>query len=141
MVTADYSQIELRLMAHFSKDPTLIELLSKPDGDVFTLITSRWAGKEEVLISPKERESTKKLIYGILYGMGANSLAEQLECSTEDAAQKIQSFKRSFPGVSSWLQEAVAYCRQKGLVYPHAFLYNIINISIFDAVTYLTKIH
>ncbi|TVU51610.1 hypothetical protein EJB05_03050 [Eragrostis curvula] len=116
LVTADYSQIELRLMAHFSKDPTLIELLSKPDGDVFTMIASRWACKEEALISPKERESTKRLIYGILYGMGANSLAEQLECSTDDAAQKIQSFKRSFPGVSSWLQEAVASCRQKGYV-------------------------
>jgi DNA polymerase theta len=121
LVTADYSQIELRLMAHFSKDTALIELLRKPDGDVFTMIASRWACKEESLISSKERESTKRLIYGILYGMGANSLAEQLECSTEDAAQKIQSFKRSFPGVSSWLQEAVASCRQKGLVYFDPF--------------------
>ncbi|XP_062201875.1 helicase and polymerase-containing protein TEBICHI isoform X2 [Phragmites australis] len=116
LVTADYSQIELRLMAHFSKDPTLIELLSKPDGDVFTMIASRWAGKAEALISSKERENTKRLIYGILYGMGANSLAEQLECSIDEAAQKIQSFKRFFPGVSSWLHEAVASCRQKGYV-------------------------
>ncbi|XP_021301541.1 helicase and polymerase-containing protein TEBICHI isoform X4 [Sorghum bicolor] len=115
-VTADYSQIELRLMAHFSKDPTLVELLSKPDGDVFTMIASRWADKEEALISSKERENTKRLIYGILYGMGANSLAEQLECSTEDAAQKIQSFRRLFPGVSSWLHEVVLSCRQKGYV-------------------------
>ncbi|KAG2620442.1 hypothetical protein PVAP13_3NG107600 [Panicum virgatum] len=116
LVTADYSQIELRLMAHFSKDLMLIELLSKPDGDVFTMIASRWVGKEEALISSKERETTKRFIYGILYGMGANSLAEQLECSTEEAAQKIQSFKRFFPGVSSWLHEAVASCRQKGYV-------------------------
>ncbi|CAL4907070.1 unnamed protein product [Urochloa decumbens] len=116
LVTADYSQIELRLMAHFSKDPTLIELLSKPDGDVFTMIASRWGGKEENLISSKERENIKRFIYGILYGMGANSLAEQLECSTEEAARKIQSFKRFFPGVSSWLHEAVASCRQKGYV-------------------------
>ncbi|XP_015698275.1 helicase and polymerase-containing protein TEBICHI [Oryza brachyantha] len=116
LITADYSQIELRLMAHFSKDPTLIELLNKPDGDVFTMITSRWSGKEESLICSKERETTKRFIYGILYGMGANSLAEQLQCSPEDAAQKIQSFKRFFPGVSSWLHEAVASCRQKGYV-------------------------
>uniref|UniRef100_A0A0D9XYP7 Helicase and polymerase-containing protein TEBICHI n=1 Tax=Leersia perrieri TaxID=77586 RepID=A0A0D9XYP7_9ORYZ len=116
LVTADYSQIELRLMAHFSKDPALIELLSKPDGDVFTMIASRWTGKEESLICSKERETTKRFIYGILYGMGANTLAEQLECSPEDAAQKIQSFKRFFPGVSSWLHEAVASCRQKGYV-------------------------
>ncbi|WVZ89441.1 hypothetical protein U9M48_035849 [Paspalum notatum var. saurae] len=116
LVTADYSQIELRLMAHFSRDPTLIELLSRPDGDVFTMIASRWAGKEESFISSKERENTKRFIYGILYGMGANSLAEQLDCSTVEAAQKIQSFKGFFPGVSSWLHEAVASCRQKGYV-------------------------
>ncbi|KAJ1257461.1 hypothetical protein BS78_K017400 [Paspalum vaginatum] len=116
LVTADYSQIELRLMAHFSRDPTLIELLSRPDGDVFTMIASRWAGKEESFISSKERENTKRFIYGILYGMGANALAEQLECSAVEAAQKIQSFKGFFPGVSSWLHEAVASCRQKGYV-------------------------
>ncbi|KAM0921821.1 hypothetical protein ACQ4PT_006730 [Festuca glaucescens] len=116
LVTADYSQIKLRFMAHFSKDPVLIELLSKSDVDVFTMIASRWIGKEESLISSKDRESTKRFIYGILYGMGANSLAEQLECRPEEAAQKIQSFKRFFPGVSSWLQEAVASCHQKGYV-------------------------
>lgn len=116
LVTADYSQIELRFMAHFSKDPVLIELLSKPDVDVFTMIASRWIGKEESLVSSKDRDNTKRFIYGILYGMGANSLAEQLECSPEEAAQKIQSFKRFFPGVSSWLHAAVASCRQKGYV-------------------------
>ncbi|AQK40089.1 Helicase and polymerase-containing protein TEBICHI [Zea mays] len=115
-ITADYSQIELRLMAHFSKDHMLVELLKKPDGDVFTMIASRWAEKEEALISSKERENTKRFIYGILYGMGANSLAEQLQCSTEEAAQKIQSFRRFFPGVSSWLHEVVLSCRQKGFV-------------------------
>ncbi|KAI3822055.1 hypothetical protein L1987_09636 [Smallanthus sonchifolius] len=72
LVTADYSQIELRLMAHFSKDASLVELLTKP--------------------------------------------SEQLECSPDDANEKIQSFKRSFPGVSSWLKEAVAVCRKKGYV-------------------------
>uniref|UniRef100_A0A452ZHC5 DNA-directed DNA polymerase family A palm domain-containing protein n=1 Tax=Aegilops tauschii subsp. strangulata TaxID=200361 RepID=A0A452ZHC5_AEGTS len=116
LVTADYSQIELRFMAHFSKDPVLIELLSKPDVDVFTMIASRWSGKEESLVSSKDRDNTKRFIYGILYGMGANSLAEQLECSPAEAAQKIQSFKRFFPGVSSWLQQAVASCRQKGYI-------------------------
>ena len=132
MVTADYSQIELRLMAHFSKDLMLIELLSKPDGDVFTMIASRWVGKEEALISSKERETTKRFIYGILYGMGANSLAEQLECSTEEAAQKIQSFKRFFPGVSSWLHEAVASCRQKGLVY--LIVISVLSLFIYDTI-------
>ncbi|CAM8919656.1 unnamed protein product [Rhodiola kirilowii] len=116
LLTADYSQIELRLMAHFSKDSMLIDLLRKPDGDVFTMIGARWTGKSEVDVSPKERDQTKRLIYGILYGMGANSLAEQLDCSSDEAAQKIQSFKNTFPGVSSWLSDAVALCRQKGYI-------------------------
>ncbi|XP_076922423.1 helicase and polymerase-containing protein TEBICHI-like [Bidens hawaiensis] len=116
LVTADYSQIELRLMAHFSKDASLIELLTKPSGDVFNMITAKWTGKAESSVDPAERDQTKRLVYGILYGMGANSLAEQLDCSPNDASDKIQSFKRSFPGVSSWLKEAVAVCRQKGYV-------------------------
>lgn len=114
LLTADYSQIELRLMAHFSEDSSLIELLSKPDGDVFTMMAAKWTGQQESAVSSQEREHTKRLVYGILYGMGANTLAEQLDCSSDEAAEKIKSFKHSFPGVSVWLNEAVASCRQKG---------------------------
>ena len=113
-MTADYSQIELRLMAHFSKDSSLIELLSKPDGDVFTMIAAKWTGKPESVVECHEREHTKRLIYGILYGMGANTLAKQLECSLDEAEEKIRSFRSSFPGVASWLHEAVACCFKKG---------------------------
>ncbi|GAB2275633.1 hypothetical protein Dimus_010390 [Dionaea muscipula] len=116
LLTADYSQIELRLMAHFSNDSYLIELLSKPHGDAFTMIASRWTGKAEIAVTSKERDHTKRLVYGILYGMGANSLAEQLNCSADEAKGKIESFKSSFPGVASWLQEAVVFCRQHGYV-------------------------
>ncbi|KAF1858617.1 hypothetical protein Lal_00044650 [Lupinus albus] len=116
LLTADYSQIELRLMAHFSKDPSLIELLSKPDGDVFTMIASRWIGCPEASVGSHDRDLTKKMVYGILYGMGANSLAEQLDCTSDEAAEKIRNFKRTFPGVASWLLEVVASCRNKGYV-------------------------
>lgn len=125
LLTADYSQIELRLMAHFSQDSSLIDVLSKPDGDVFIMIASRWTSKQECMVSSQERDQTKRLVYGILYGMGANTLAEQLECSSEEAAEKIKSFKVSFPGVSSWLQEVVASCRHKGSV-SFALLHTII---------------
>ncbi|KAK8940202.1 hypothetical protein KSP40_PGU013552 [Platanthera guangdongensis] len=116
LLTADYSQIELRLMAHFSKDSSLVQLLSKPDGDCFTMIAATWTGKLESTITTKEREQTKRLVYGILYGMGPNSLAEQLECSSREAAEKIQAFKASFPGVSAWLNEAITSCCSKGYV-------------------------
>ncbi|GAA0144171.1 DNA-directed DNA polymerase [Lithospermum erythrorhizon] len=116
LLTADYSQIELRLMAHFSRDTSLIELLNNRHDDVFTMIAARWAKKLESSVTIQERDLTKRLVYGILYGMGANTLAEQLDCSSEEAAEKIRSFKRSFPGVASWLKEAVASCRRKGYV-------------------------
>ncbi|KAL4193941.1 hypothetical protein AMTRI_Chr05g66280 [Amborella trichopoda] len=116
LLTADYSQIELRLMAHFSKDPSLIELLSQPEGDLFTMIAARWTGQLQCAVSSEQRDQTKRLVYGILYGMGVTTLAEQLNCSSEEAAEKIQSFKSSFPLVSSWLQETVQFCRKKGYV-------------------------
>ncbi|KAJ8751696.1 hypothetical protein K2173_025862 [Erythroxylum novogranatense] len=116
LVTADYSQVELRLMAHFSKDALLIELLSKPQGDIFTMIAALWTRKPEDSVGSNDRDQTKRLVYGILYGMGANKLAKQLDCSSEEAAEKIRSFKSTFPGVGSWLQEAVVSCRKKGYV-------------------------
>ncbi|OVA10678.1 DNA-directed DNA polymerase [Macleaya cordata] len=116
LLTADYSQIELQLMVHFSKDSSLIQFLSKPNGDVFTMIAARWSGQLESTVSSQERDQTKRLVYGILYGMGPKNLAEQLDCSSDEAAEKIQSFKSSFPGVASWLHEAVESCRQKGYI-------------------------
>ncbi|KAH0940862.1 hypothetical protein HID58_000499 [Brassica napus] len=116
LLTADYSQIELRLMAHFSRDPSLIAQLSQPEGDVFTMISAKWTGKNEDSVSPHDRDQTKRLIYGILYGMGANRLAEQLECSSDEAKEKIRSFKSSFPAVTSWLNETVSFCQEKGYI-------------------------
>ncbi|KFK29884.1 hypothetical protein AALP_AA7G191500 [Arabis alpina] len=116
LLTADYSQIELRLMAHFSRDSSLIAKLSQPEGDVFTMIAARWTRKAEDSVSPHDRDQTKRLIYGILYGMGANTLAEQLECSSDEAKEKIRSFKSSFPAVTSWLNETVSFCQEKGYI-------------------------
>ncbi|EOA15743.1 hypothetical protein CARUB_v10006788mg [Capsella rubella] len=116
LLTADYSQIELRLMAHFSRDSSLVSQLSQPEGDVFTMIAAKWTGKVKDSVSPHDRDQTKRLIYGILYGMGANRLAEQLECSSDEAKEKIRSFKNSFPAVTSWLNETISFCQEKGYI-------------------------
>lgn len=101
-------------MAHFSKDYSLIKLLTSPQADVFTMIAAKWSEKHESSVSSQDRDQTKRLVYGILYGMGPNTLAEQLDCSADAAAERIQNFKKSFPGVASWLQEAVTSCHKKG---------------------------
>ncbi|EPS68789.1 hypothetical protein M569_05979, partial [Genlisea aurea] len=116
LITADYSQIELRLMAHFSKDDSLIKLLSCPGSDVFAMIAAKWNKKLESSVTAQERDETKRLVYGLLYGMGRKRLGENLDCSPDEAGEKIRNFKESFPGVASWLQDAVSTCRLKGYV-------------------------
>ncbi|XP_039143908.1 LOW QUALITY PROTEIN: helicase and polymerase-containing protein TEBICHI-like [Dioscorea cayenensis subsp. rotundata] len=117
LLSADYSQIELRLMAHFSQRFFTESMFLVSQMECFYyMIASRWTSKRECMVSSQERDQAEKTGAGILYGLGANTLAEQLECSSEEAAEKIKSFKVSFPGVSSWLQEVVASCRHKGYV-------------------------
>ncbi|CAM6130031.1 unnamed protein product [Calypogeia fissa] len=116
ILSADYSQIELRLMAHFSEDAGLIALLSKPSGDLFRMITSQWTGNAETAVTDKQREQTKRLVYGILYGMGVQALAEQLDCSIAEASLNLEKFRSAFPGVHAWLQQACVNCHKSGYV-------------------------
>lgn len=113
-MSADYSQIEVRLMAHFSGDPTLVSLLSQPKGDLFRLLAAQWTGLRECRVSEKQREHTKRLVYGILYGMGVNTLCEHLQCPIAEAQDTLERFKATFPVVTAWLNQAVDSCRQKG---------------------------
>ena len=114
LLTADYSQIEVRLMAHFSGDPTLISLLCQPKGDLFRTLAAQWTGLTESKVSEKQREHTKRLVYGILYGMGVNTLSEHLQCPVAEAQDMLERFKATFPLVTAWLNQAVDSCRQKG---------------------------
>lgn len=127
-------------MAHFSKDSSLIELLSKRHGDVFTMIAARWTGKPIESVDSNERDQTKRLVYGILYGMGANTLAEQLHCSSDEAAEKIRSFKSSFPGVASWLRDAIASCRQKGWVFYFSLFFTPLSLSFYKRIKIMQEI-
>lgn len=115
LLTADYSQLELRLMAHFSKDALLISTL-KAGGDLFIMIASQWLGKDPSLVTKQERTHAKGMCYGILYGMGAHSLSEQLEVSPEEAAVFLEKFKQTYKGVNEFLFKTVESCRKKGYV-------------------------
>lgn len=117
LLSADYSQIEVRLMAHFSGDPTLVSLLSQPTGDLFRLLAAQWTGLTESKVSEKQREHTKRLVYGIIYGMGVNTLSEHLQCPIAEAQDMMERFKATFPLVNAWLTQAVNSCRQKGYVF------------------------
>ncbi|XP_024542477.1 helicase and polymerase-containing protein TEBICHI-like isoform X1 [Selaginella moellendorffii] len=115
-LSADYSQIELRLMAHFSGDEALLSLLRRPTGDLFRMMTAKWTSQPETSVTDKQRERTKRMVYGILYGMGISSLAEKMECTVGEASRYHEQFKVAFPGVNAWLQQAVDGCRRNGYV-------------------------
>ncbi|KAJ1355012.1 hypothetical protein KIN20_012123 [Parelaphostrongylus tenuis] len=106
LVSADYSQLELRVLAHLSADPDLISVL-KDGKDVFSDLSTN-------LCLP--RDVVKKLCYGVIYGMGAKSLAESLKKTSEEANELIQRFFRSFPKVRSYINNTKEQAVTSGFV-------------------------
>ncbi|GAB4813275.1 hypothetical protein N2152v2_000321 [Parachlorella kessleri] len=121
LLAADYSQVELRVLAHLSGDAELIRLLRQAGaaGDAFQLIASMWLGSGSVgAVSKQDREKAKRVCYGIIYGLTAWGLAQQQGTNlTKSSAQAlINSFLDSFPGVRSYLEQVKAAARQEGCV-------------------------
>ncbi|KAG8228528.1 hypothetical protein J437_LFUL008985, partial [Ladona fulva] len=114
-LSADYSQLELRIIAYLSKDEKLCSILNK-GADVFTMIASSWKNIDSTEVKPELRQQTKKICYGILYGIGCKSLAQQLEVEESEALNFMETFKRSFPGLNRFLITTVEKCKAVGYV-------------------------
>ncbi|KFD52012.1 hypothetical protein M513_07144 [Trichuris suis] len=113
LLSADFSQLELRIIAHLSSDPKLMSLLN--DGqDIFAFLASELNSVHLADVSEEQRSQAKQICYGIIYGMGPAALAEELDISEEMASAFYVSFKRRFPGVASWMQATVEQCRHLG---------------------------
>jgi DNA polymerase I-like protein with 3'-5' exonuclease and polymerase domains len=100
MLSADYCQIELRVMAHFSKDVALREALHEA-GDIFSITTARLLNKPVEMVTPAERSHTKAICYGILYGKGERALAKDLGTSRDKAREFKQKFMNRFSRFAS----------------------------------------
>eukprot|EP00761_Pharyngomonas_kirbyi_P007509 gb/GECH01007519.1/.p1 GENE.gb/GECH01007519.1/~~gb/GECH01007519.1/.p1 ORF type:complete len:1125 (+),score=246.86 gb/GECH01007519.1/:1-3375(+) len=116
LLSVDYCQIEVRLMAHFSQDPILQRIFAQNSGDIFKQVASKLIEKPEEQISRDEREKAKRVCYGIIYGMGARSLASELKIDVEEAASYIEAFKCKYQGVSRFMGQAPAGCKENGFV-------------------------
>lgn len=119
LISADYAQVEVRIMAHLSGDVTLCGLFADGRGDFYRALASTWlhGGRvEEQAVSEAERTMAKKLCLGLLYGMGDVSLSEQLGCSPDEAKHHSSSFRASFPRLQEWMGEVRASCRQGGFI-------------------------
>ena len=114
-LAADYSQLELRILAHVSGDKKLKRFLNS-DGDVFKMIAGEWLGLSADEVSEKQRQETKQVCYGMVYGIGAKALGEQLGTIEEDASQFMETFKSKYPTMKKFLTKTVQECRDKGYV-------------------------
>ena len=113
LLTADYSQIEMRIMAHLSKDEGLIEAFSSGE-DLHTFVASKAHGIPPEQVDPEMRRRIKAMSYGLAYGLSAFGLAQQLGISTEDARLQMEAYFDRFGGVRTYLREVVAQARRDG---------------------------
>ncbi|MCR5050827.1 MAG: DNA polymerase I [Paludibacteraceae bacterium] len=112
-LSADYSQIELRLLAHFSQDEHLLEAF-RSGQDVHAATASRIFGLPIDQISKDQRRRAKTANFGIIYGISAFGLAQQLDCSRGEAKQLIDDYFAAFPRVISYIESQKELARQKG---------------------------
>ncbi|XP_047419090.1 LOW QUALITY PROTEIN: DNA polymerase theta [Sciurus carolinensis] len=115
ILAADYSQLELRILAHLSQDHRLIQVLNT-GADVFRSIAAEWKMIELQSVGDDLRQQAKQICYGIIYGMGAKSLGEQMGIKEEDAACYIDSFKSRYTGINHFMRETVKNCKRDGFV-------------------------
>lgn len=111
LVSADYCQIELRLMAHFSGDAALLAALTQPGADPFVEMAASWLKLDKAQVTPEQRSHAKRLSYGLLYGMGPSALAAELGVAVGEAVQLAEDFRRSHPGLDAWIKGIIGGCR------------------------------
>ncbi|MGV0994036.1 MAG: DNA polymerase I [Mycobacterium sp.] len=113
LLTADYSQIEMRIMAHLSKDEGLIEAFRTGE-DLHSFVGSRAFGVPIDEVTPELRRRVKAMSYGLAYGLSAYGLASQLKISTEEAKEQMDAYFARFGGVRDYLEGVVDQARKDG---------------------------
>lgn len=115
LVSADYSQIELRILAHFSRDPALVEAF-RGDRDIHTFVAAEIAGVPEDRVTREMRSRAKAVNFGIIYGQGPQGLARSLGIPVREAARFIELYKKRYPGIVEFMAQCVAQAEKTGKV-------------------------
>jgi DNA polymerase-1 len=114
LVTADYSQIELRLLAHMSEDEVLVEAFRNGE-DIHTRTAAEVLGVPPLMVTPDARRDAKAVNFGIVYGISSFGLATQLGIARSEADKYIKNYFARYTGVRRWLDATVAEVRQTGV--------------------------
>jgi DNA polymerase-1 len=115
LIDADYSQIELRVLAHVANDETLINAFHNGE-DIHTVTASRVFGVQPEFVTSEMRKRAKAVNFGIIYGIGDYSLSQDLKIPKKVAAEYIQSYLAEYSGVRDYLESAKADARSNGYV-------------------------
>jgi DNA polymerase-1 len=113
-VVADYSQIELRLLAHMSKDKVLLEAFRNNE-DIHTRTASEVFGVPPLMVTKEHRRSAKAVNFGIVYGQTGFGLAAQLGVPRQEAELYIKLFFERYSGVQRFIDQTIAECRKTGM--------------------------
>jgi DNA polymerase I len=114
LLAADYSQIELRVMAHFSQDPVLLEAF-RTGQDIHERTAQEVFGVGPMAQTPEHRRASKAINYGIIYGLSPFGLAQQIGVPQKEAAQFINAYFERYRGVKKFLDNVLAETRQTGV--------------------------
>lgn len=115
LLAADYSQIELRIIAELSEDPALIDTFVQ-GLDVHTATAARIYGVELDAVSPEMRRSAKTVNFGIVYGISAFGLSERLRIPRREAADIIAQYFEKYPGVKTYMDNTISFAKKNGFV-------------------------
>ena len=119
LMSADYSQIELRILAHYSQDEHLVDAF-QAGADVHTRTAAEMLGIPPLGVTPEMRRQAKTINFGIIYGMGAFGLARRLRISNKVAKAAIERYFERYKGVKRFIETAIATARERG--YSESFL-------------------
>ncbi|KAM3590202.1 uncharacterized protein V6R79_005780 [Siganus canaliculatus] len=115
-LSADFCQVELRLLAHLSSDPELLRVFSRPEADVFSMLASQWKGVSDSEVTSEDREHAKRIVYSVVYGAGRERLSGILGVSAEQARQFQDHFLQTYREVPAFIQRTIQQCHKQGYV-------------------------
>jgi len=115
ILSADYSQIELRIMAHYSKEPELIHAFTN-NIDIHTRTAALVYKVDEKDVTSNQRRTAKVVNFGIMYGAGPFRMSKELGISMKDAKSLVETYFKTYPGIQKYIQETIEEAHLKGYV-------------------------
>ena len=115
ILSADYSQVELRIMAHYSQEPELIKAFEE-NSDIHSRTAALVNGIAEAEVTPDQRRSAKVVNFGIMYGAGPYRMSQELGISMADAKILIDNYFATYPGIRKYMDETLTMARDRGYV-------------------------